>query len=274
MALIHINLNSKCLMRTVEVTAVIPFDKILEGETDKEKYKTLYLLHGIFGNNDDWVTYSNVRRWAEKKNLAVIMPSGENHFYVDCEANGERFSEFIGKELPEMMERLFPLSDKREDRFIGGLSMGGYGAVSNGLKYYKSFSKVIGLSGALDRGSKAMKPSGATGHFGPYYFETLFGKNPEGTDKDIFYLLDKVSKEEDKPDLYICCGTEDSLISVNRDFAGKAKEKGYNVEYHESEGGHTWDFWNEYIEKIIMDYLPLEEVDIGITSGNVGVIKK
>lgn len=269
MALIHINLNSKCLMRTVEVTAIVPFDKIKNGEVSKQTFKTLYLLHGIFGNNDDWVTYTNVRRWAEKKDLAVIMPSGENHFYVDCEANGEKFSEFIGKELPELMEKLFPLSARREDRFIAGLSMGGYGAVTNGLKYYKTFSKVIGLSSAFRIGKPTKSDGGVISVFGPHYYDTVFGTDPTGTDRDTYYLLDKVSKEEDKPDLYLCCGLEDGLLGANREFAQLAKDKGYDVTYYESEGGHHWEFWNEYIEKIIMDYLPLNDADIGITSGNV-----
>lgn len=77
------------------------------------------------------------------------MPSGENRFYLDDEKSGELYGEFIGKELVEFTRKLFPLSDKREDTFIAGLSMGGYGAIRNGLKYAENFGCVIGLSAAL-----------------------------------------------------------------------------------------------------------------------------
>ena len=93
MALIQVNFISECLMRTVTLNAVIPFDKIrMPGAQKKEtkSFKTLYLLHGVFGNYTDWVSGTCIQRWAEDKDLAVIMPCGENHFYVDCQANGER----------------------------------------------------------------------------------------------------------------------------------------------------------------------------------------
>lgn len=145
-------------MRTVTVNAIIPFDRITfpgmpEPRTDH--FPTLYLLHGIFGNYTDWVSGTCIQRWAEEKGLAVIMPSGENHFYVDCEANGERFSEFIGQELPEQMRRLFPLSDKREETFIGGLSMGGYGAIYNGLRFHDTFGYVFSRWMKMHRGLTA-----------------------------------------------------------------------------------------------------------------------
>ena len=92
---------------------------------------------------------TRIQAWAEANDLAVIMPSGENRFYLDDEKSGELYGEFIGKELVEFTRKLFPLSDKREDTFIAGLSMGGYGAIRNGLKYAENFGCVIGLSAAL-----------------------------------------------------------------------------------------------------------------------------
>ena len=86
MALIQANFMSGSLMRTVPVNIILPVDKLaFPGAASKEitAYKTLYLLHGIFGNYTDWVSGTNIQRWAEEKDLAVVMPSGDNMFYVD-----------------------------------------------------------------------------------------------------------------------------------------------------------------------------------------------
>ncbi len=155
MALLQVNYVSKALFRSVPLNVVLPTDKILDFESfdyamkPGQKFKTLYLLHGLIGNYTDWISGSRIQRWAEERNLAVVMPSGDNAFYVDNIHGGDRYGEFIGKELVEMTRLMFPLSDKREDTFIAGLSMGGYGAIRNAIKYSDTFSCVAGLSSAV-----------------------------------------------------------------------------------------------------------------------------
>lgn len=272
MALIQVNFISECLMRTVTLNAVIPFDKIrMPGAQKKEtkSFKTLYLLHGVFGNYTDWVSGTCIQRWAEDKDLAVIMPCGENHFYVDCQANGERFSEFIGRELPEKMRALFTLSEKREDTFIGGLSMGGYGAITNGLKYSETFGRIAGLSSGLilDRLESA-EPELTERVFGPDFKKTIFGDPIIGSDKDYHALAKRLAdSEKPLPEIYLCCGTEDDLLEANRAYARELKDLGYPVSYEEGPGGHDWEFWNTYIKKVV-DWLPLEKTE-SIHSGHV-----
>ena len=152
MALIQVNFLSEALMRTVPVQVILPVDKMgVPGSTVREEkpFKTLYLLHGIFGNYTDWVSGTNIQRWAEERSLAVVMPSGDNMFYVDQKEGHNFYGEYIGRELVEMTRRMFPLSRKREDTYIGGLSMGGYGALRNGLKYSGTFGCIASLSGAM-----------------------------------------------------------------------------------------------------------------------------
>ena len=152
MALIQVNYLSMALFRTVPVNVILPVDKFNFDGTpapDARPYKTLYLLHGLLGNYTDWVTGTRIQRWAEERNLAVVMPSGDNAFYIDRPAAKNCYGEFVGRELVEMTRRMFPLSDRREDTFIAGLSMGGYGAIRNGLKYSDTFGCVAGLSSAL-----------------------------------------------------------------------------------------------------------------------------
>lgn len=137
MAIIKLNYLSKALLRTVDVTVVLPTDT-LDMDTmtynQKKEYKTLYLLHGIFGDQNDWLYGTRIQRFASERGLCVVMPSGENMFYVDQENTHNLYSQFIGEELVEMTRAMFPLSHRKEDTFIAGLSMGGYGAIVNGLK--------------------------------------------------------------------------------------------------------------------------------------------
>lgn len=274
MAIIEVNFISKCLMRTVTFNAIIPVDKFgPQAENAEQKpLKTLYLLHGIFGNYTDWVNGTRIQAWAEANDLAVIMPSGENRFYLDDEKSGELYGEFIGKELVEFTRKLFPLSDKREDTFIAGLSMGGYGAIRNGLKYAENFGCVIGLSAALEHDTwKDADNSAPIFTFRRNYYEAIFGEydKVKGSDKDPKALLLKL-KEEGRPvpKMYLCCGTEDDLVTANRDFRDFLNENGVDLTYVEGPGKHDWVFWDTYIKKVL-DWLPLNRTGAGINSGNV-----
>ena len=273
MALIEMNFISESLLRTVTVNAIVPFDKIAmpgQEKVDARPYKTLYLLHGIFGNYTDWVSGTRIQRWAEEKDLVVIMPSGENHFYVDCQANGERFSEFIGKELPEKMRALFPLSEKREDTFIGGLSMGGCGAITNGLKYSDTFGYIAGLSSALMLEDMCgPQPDLCEMIFGKAFAQTVFGDKILGSENDYYALAETFGQTgKPMPQIYMCCGTEDDLLEKNRKYAEFLKEKEFPVTYEEGPGGHEWDFWDAYIKRIL-EWLPLGDKAAGINSGNI-----
>lgn len=274
MAIIEVNFISKFLMRVVTFNAIIPVDKFgPQAENAEQKpLKTLYLLHGIFGNYTDWVNGTRIQAWAEANDLAVIMPSGENRFYLDDEKSGELYGEFIGKELVEFTRKLFPLSDKREDTFIAGLSMGGYGAIRNGLKYAENFGCVIGLSAALVHDTwKDADNSAPIFTFRRNYYEAIFGEydKVKGSDKDPKALLLKL-KEEGRPvpKMYLCCGTEDGLVTANRDFRDFLNENGVDLTYVEGPGKHDWVFWDTYIKKVL-DWLPLNRTGAGINSGNV-----
>lgn len=117
MAVIQLNYLSKALLRTVDVTVVLPVDTLdMESMTytKRKEYKTLYLLHGIFGDQNDWLYGTRIQRFANERGLCVVMPSGENMFYVDQEHTHNHYSQFIGEELVEMTRAMFPLSHKKK----------------------------------------------------------------------------------------------------------------------------------------------------------------
>lgn len=277
MALIQANFVSESLARTVTINVILPADKLtLPGMPKKEQkpFKTLYLLHGILGNYTDWVSGTKLQRWAEEKDLAVVMPSGDNMFYVDQEAAHNYYGEYIGRELVEITRKMFPLSHKREDTFIAGLSMGGYGAIRNGLKYHETFGYVAGLSSALIIDGLEERTNDHPMFMERRdYAETIFGdlSKVKNSDKNPEWLVKKLKEEgAELPKLYMCCGLSDSLLEPNRKLKNFLLEQGADLTYEEGPGAHEWDFWNTYIKKII-DWLPLEDPNAGMNSGNVGI---
>ncbi len=264
MALIQMTYLSKALLRTVEVQVILPVDKIFAPGSggERKEYKTLYLLHGILGSNIDWISGTCIQRWAEARNLAVVMPSGENSFYFDHALPNSAYGTFVAQELPDMMRKTFPLSGRREDTFIGGLSMGGYGALRNGLKYCDTFSHIISLSGAAHFFNET--------NGGLFNGLACFGdlKKAEKTDLNPRVALMDAKVKNLVPRVYMSCGTEDQLLASNRELKAFFEQQNVDLTYVETAGGHDWDFWNSQIHEAL-EWLPLEKESVGISSGHV-----
>ncbi|WP_288394870.1 alpha/beta hydrolase family protein [uncultured Vagococcus sp.] len=275
MALVQVNFISKMLSRTVTFNAIIPLDKISFGEeevAEAKPLKTLYLLHGAFGNYTDYLSGTRIQRWAEEHNLAVIMPSGENQFYVDKPSRGENYGAYVADELVEFTRKMFPLSYKKEDTFIAGLSMGGYGALINGLKYHETFSHIGAFSPGLmidDIASRSELLS-VTGWSLDFY-ENAFGgiDTIKNSDKDYYYLIDQLlENKKEIPKIYLPIGRDDFLLESVRGFKSFVDKREVPLIYIEDDGGHEWDFWDKYV-KNFLEWLPLEEKGNYLNSGNV-----
>lgn len=277
MAYLQMNIMSQSLMRTVPVNVILPVDKLVfpgMPQREEKPYKTLYLLHGVFDNHIAWVNGTNIQRWAEENDLVVVMPAGDNMFYVDQEASHNYYGEFVGKELVELTRKMFPLSCKREDTYIAGLSMGGYGAIRNGLKYHETFGCIAGLSVAFIIDDIA-KRTDDTPIFieSRSYAESVFGdldKVAESDKNPKWIARNLIEDKAELPKIYIACGLEDSLLPKNQELQKYLKELGYDVTYEEAAGAHEWNFWNSHIKKVL-EWLPLEDGQVGINGGNVGI---
>ena len=268
MALIQVNYLSQSLFRTVPLNVILPVDKLSFAEKEYamkpgEKFKTLYLLHGLLGNYTDYVSNTRIQKWAEEKNLAVVMPSGDNSFYVNGRSEDMAYQKFIGEELPLMTRQMFPLSEKREDTFIGGLSMGGYGAIRNGMIYAETFSHIFGMSSALFVLEEHSRPAAGENEGSRDMEASRVGdRNP------ITAMKELLARGTELPKIYLSCGLSDSLLDENRFFRDTLIENGFDVTYEEEPGGHEWDFWDRQLKKIL-DWLPLDAGEAGIGSGNV-----
>jgi S-formylglutathione hydrolase FrmB len=262
MAVTQCDYYSRARVGFQSFTAVLPIDPPPEGFTPRDyaagPWPTLYLLHGFSGNRNDWLLRSDIETLALRHGWAVIMPDGANRFYLDNPDIGELYGTYVAQELVEVTRKLFPLSRERAQTAIGGLSMGGYGAIRNGLAYAGTFGAIVGLSSALITDEvAAMTPEGGGNAIAPYgYFRHTFGEPAHvlGGDKDPKWLAQQQAAKADKPRLFLACGTEDFLYAHNEDFHRHLNQVGYEHEWWSREGVHDFVFWNQALP-VAMDWL-------------------
>ncbi len=219
----------------------------------KRPMKTLYLLHGYSGNESDWLYNGIADDIASAYNMAVIMITGGNNFYLDRKATGCQFCTYAGKEVVEYTRKLFGLSDKKEDTFIGGLSMGGFGALHTGLAFPETFGGIIALSSALIIHEIAGMKEGEGNEVANYeYYHEVFGDLTKVEESDnnpeVLYTKLKESGAEIPP-VYMAIGTEDFLYENNQIMRKFFEENNADFIYEEGPGIHDWKFWNAYITK-------------------------
>lgn len=261
MALFDIKLFSTSLLTNTDVRVVVPTpDEPFHPDATPyyqpgKKYQVLYLLHGAFGDCTVWTRYTGIERYAQQHKLVVVSASVTNSCYMDM-AHGSKFMTYMTKELPAFINAMFPVSTRREDTFIAGLSMGGYGAYRLALETPERFSCAVSLSGALDMAT--MTEQMVDGAPSALCFGDIFGDVPvRGSDNDVLALLKKrIGEGRPIPKLYQCCGTEDFLYQSNLYVRGEMEKLNVDLTYDEGPGIHSWDYWDPQIRKVL-DWLPL-----------------
>ena len=222
--------------------------------------KSIILLHGLTGTDTDWLYGGVAQMMAYQYNLAVFMPTTGNSFYLDKGYEGGNYATYVGEELPEFIHKVFGFCESRENTLIGGLSMGGYGAIHTALAFPERFSACIALSSALvmrevsvdygdDQGDRTLPYGMVKDVFGDPDKILDSDKNPEVQYKNL------KEKGEDIPRLYMAIGTDDDLLQVNREFAEFLDKEGADYKYEEGPGKHDWFFWNEYLDRGLKYFL-------------------
>ena len=263
MALLRVDFYSNYLKRNVILTAVVPVDK-MDGEKRAKRrqgpYRTVYLLHGLFGQDVDWIDKTHVVETAEARDVAVIMPSGEDGLYLNKPEINEWHGKFISEELVDVTRHLLPLSRKREDTALAGISIGAYTALVNGMLRPDRFGSIIMLSGAFMR-DRILEAVDSHSPRKRKYYERFFGDLDTviGSEKDYVALVDRFRRDPElpKPRFYGACGEADNLCQANRDVMELLRSAGFDVTYWEPEiGGHEWPFWNAWIDCALDWYAP------------------
>jgi putative tributyrin esterase len=243
----QVHWRSEVLDKQTEAQVLLP-------RVGRGPFPVLYLLHGISGDSTNWVRHSRIEWYVRELPLIVVMPDGYRGFYTDNE-QGPAFARHFGVELIDFVDGNFRTRPERSARAIGGLSMGGYGALRIGLGFADKFISVNSHSGALGR-SKAdfsHEAEEAGRHRDkPREFlaelRRIFGARPNGTDHDILLLAERAQQAGKLPHLLIDCGTEDFLLDDNRDFHRLLKDAGIPHDYREHKGAHDWDYWDRHVQ--------------------------
>lgn len=218
----------------------------------KPKSRTLYLLHGHSDDHTAWLRWSSIEKYVEGLNLAVVMPAANLSFYTDM-AYGKNYFQFISEEVPAVVREMFSLSSRREDNFVAGLSMGGYGAFKLALTLPERYAAAASLSGTLDIAAAVRGHGLHDENVWRTEMRAIFGDQRKvvGSKHDLLALAKKAAKESDRPRLYQCCGTEDFLYADNIRFRDAVRKLPFDLTYEEGPGDHVWPYWDQMIERVL-----------------------
>lgn len=249
MADISMSFFSQMMGRYVTIKVNLPFD-IASQWNFQEPYKTLYFLPGYSANAQGVLSSTILAERAAALGFAVVIPDGENSFYTDQEVTNTFYEKFVAEELVAVTRKLFPLSDKREDTYIGGISMGGFGCLMLGSRHMSTFSKILALSPATFPYSQNLLEGGFTREQLDRYFKS-----------EEFYLANyhpfnnfKKAKEDGKdlPQIFLCCGEQDPLTyEMDCVFVREMEQAGIPVTTQWGEGTHDTKYWNTMLPTAI-----------------------
>ena len=254
MALLHVDFKSDALHEAVQMNVLLPDKSQYPAAAEPKKYPVLYLLHGLSDDHTIWERRTRIESYVAGKDLIVVMPNSNRAWYTNT-ASGLKYFDLMAYELPRICKAYFPVAEGRENTFVAGLSMGGYGAFKLALTLPEQYAAAASLSGALDIAgiAKRRANAGLTDEF-----QAVFGRarTYKGTEHDVYALAEKViASEGPKPKLFMACGTEDGLLRDSRLFR-RRYGKDFDLTYMEGPGIHNWDFWDTYIRKVLA-WLPM-----------------
>ena len=144
MSLIEAHWLSPSLGKRVSTNLLLP-------DAGKPPFPVFYLLHGLSDDHSIWLRHTRIEQYVRDLPLVVVMPDGFRGFYTN-NANGPRYADYITQDLPDFVERNFPVKSTRTARCIGGLSMGGYGALRIALAHPDRYVSANSHSGAVQPG--------------------------------------------------------------------------------------------------------------------------
>jgi putative tributyrin esterase len=233
MPVLDMHYRSQSIQKECGMNIILPDPSI------KPPYFTLYQLHGLSDDYSAWMRWTSMDRYVDSLPLVVVMPDGGRSWYTNA-VEGGKYEDHIMKDTIRHVERYFPVRKNREGRAIGGLSMGGYGAMKLALKFPNIFGSVYGHSSAFIRGHEITGRDNAE-------FIRIFGKEPAGGENDVFALAAKLKRSQ-APAIAFDCGTSDFLLKSNREFHKHLNSLKIKHQYREFPGAHEWSYWDLHVQ--------------------------
>jgi S-formylglutathione hydrolase FrmB len=229
----------------------IPYNVLLPKSyaASRRRFPVLYLLHGLFGNCNNWIELTKLATYTDLHDLIVVTPEGYDSWYVDSATERRaKFESYFLNDLMPMIDASFRTRTGRRSLGIAGNSMGGYGAVKFAFKRPDLFCFAASSSGAFhgpllsenarDAGWEELGPS----------ITKAFGKSGSRTRKgnDLFRIVSNFgSKGQSAPAVFLDCGKDDSFLEINREFSRTLTKCGMRHTYREFAGGHDWIYWDK-----------------------------
>jgi S-formylglutathione hydrolase FrmB len=265
MAFVELKWKSELLGRETITRVLVP-------EVGAPPYATLYLLHPLNEDSSYWLTKTKLETLVRDLPLLVVMPNGDRGFYTDHE-KGPPYARYIGEEVVDLIDRAYPTRSERSGRAIGGVSMGGYGALRVGLGYSDRFCSIHSHGGSLDRDVEfKLNPAERIGIMKtrPDSFilemRRVFGERPRGTKHDVLRLAIEASQRGSLPRLWIDCGVDDYLISGTRALHRELVAADIPHMYHEVSGGHASGYTTEQFDTALKFHV----TNLGLTATSPG----
>jgi putative tributyrin esterase len=259
------------------------------GRDPARRYPVAYYLHGLYGSETDWLAKGNIDAAADSlfthgtPEAIIVLPDGDDGWYttwvapvgytacadtLHTEAPSRycvpqaRYDDYIARDIVQYIDRTYHTRHNRESRGIGGLSMGGYGAISLALRYPDVFGLAASHSGVV-----------SPLYYGPHPFAepARYAETPDelkkvteslwdryrgywGTDLERWRAADPAHivasarrSGQALPSLFFDCGTEDGLVDQNRAFHAELTRLGVVHQYGEWPGAHTWRYWSTHV---------------------------
>jgi len=227
---------------------------VLLPDTGVGPFPVFYLLHGLTDNYSAWLRRTSLERYMAAGGgipMIVVMPEGGRGFYTNSASQPfGNYEDHIIKDVIPYIDRTFSTIQSRNGRVLGGLSMGGYGAVRLALKFPDLFCSAVSHSGAVM--TPLHKAETRPQHLQPLSaeFELTLGKNWRNGPNDCTWLA-KQCLPDKRPALRLDCGTADFLLEQNREFHEILNAMNFPHEYEEFPGDHNWAYWDLHIQEAI-----------------------
>lgn len=240
------------------VGQTLPYNALLPPgcAASNRRYPVLYLLHGLFGRNDDWLTRTNLADYATNYQVIIITPEGHDSWYTDsATVKMDKYESYFIRELiPDVDTRFRTIKDRR-GRGVAGISMGGYGALKYALKYPEQFAFAASMSGALDPAVRTDDHPGFAWDILRPSINAVYG--PKGSQTRAANDLHQIARNLNAAQiaslsyLYFDCGTEDGFLDTNRELTAILLAKKIPHQYRQLPGGHNWGYWDAQVREVL-----------------------
>ncbi|MCC6943011.1 MAG: hypothetical protein IT335_00455 [Thermomicrobiales bacterium] len=235
MAVADIRFHSESFGRWVSYSMILP-------EQGEGPFPVVMQLHGLGDDHRSWIDRSNIVRYADDHSLAIVLPDGGTSGYLNWKKAGrlhrQAWESLIARDIPDHLRRHFNVTPGPWG--IGGLSMGGYGAMHIGLAFPEQFASIWSHSAAF--------------HLDDYLDPDLI--EPEEIARASIKTQAKALLDSGQPLPVVSfdCGADDELLPYNRDLHTFLEGIGFDHHYAEHPGGHTWGYWDAHVGEALAQH--------------------